>query len=157
MHNPVEEPESLTKCDFAATSSKTKGRQKDGLFFTSETIDSRGLSPTQAKNQIALIRRDNREILRDAAFLFTTPRVTPRINSGCADLRAAFAASISPVSIAISTLLMNVRMRLRRLILVAVLLSSRRTRFFADDVFAIGFPLKRSLVLRGKLPGVKGS
>jgi hypothetical protein len=119
-------------------------------------MDPKELSAEQAKNQIALIRRDRREILRDAAFLFTTPRVTPRINSGCADLSAAFAASLSPVSIAVSTLLIKVRMRLRRLMLVAVLRSSRRTRFFADDVLAIGFPLKRALVLRGKSPGVKG-
>jgi len=34
--------------------------------------------------------------------------------------------------------------------------SSRRTRFFADDVFAIGLPLKRALVLRGNARGVKG-
>src|SRR4051812_33502310 len=57
---------------------------------------------------------DRREILRDAVFLWITPRETPRAISGWTAFRASAASAFLPDAIADSTCLMKVRMRLTR-------------------------------------------
>ena len=66
----------------------------------------------------AFTRDARRDIFREAVFLWNTPFVTPRISSGCAARSAATEASLSPDSMASSTLRRNVRMRERRALLI---------------------------------------
>src|SRR3546814_6204529 len=69
----------------------------------------------QASADNRLVSREN---LREAVFLWSTPRATPRCNSGCTCASAVAAASLSPASSAASTFLTKVRMRPTRLVLI---------------------------------------
>ena len=73
--------------------------------------------------QSALIRAARRDSLRETVFLWRTPLVLARCSSGCASWNAVRAASLSPVAIAVSTFLTNVRTRLVRARLIAVRLA----------------------------------
>ena len=86
---------------------------------------------------IDLILRLRRATFRLAAFACITPFEAPRMISGWASRRAAFAAAWSPLSIADSTFRKNVRMRDRRILLTAVLRAIFRTRFLAAGEFAM--------------------
>ena len=118
-------------------------------------IKSEAQLARNASSYIALIRWDNRDSFRVAVFFLKTPRLTLRINSGCAARKALFAASLSLSSIAVSTFLRNVRTRFRRLAFITDFRPSRLTRFLADVVFAMDFPLKRPTVVGHILPLVK--
>jgi hypothetical protein len=85
----------------------------------------------------AFTRADRREILRAIVFLWNTPFETARCISGCASLRAADAACLSPEAIASSTLRRNVLTRERRALFTAVRRAILRTIFLAEDVLAI--------------------
>ena len=113
-----------------------------------------GISPAGLVGYSALMRRDSLEIFREAMFFLTTPRVTPRISSGWAFLRASPAPLRSPAAIAASTFLTKVRTRALRAPFTRILRESRRARFFADVVLAIGF-LSNSGCVGGKRSPVK--
>lgn len=81
-----------------------------------------------------LVSRDN---FRDAVFLCSTPRATPRASSGCAAARASAAAVLSPPSSAASTFFTKVRMRDRRLPLIKARASLRRMRLRACGELAM--------------------
>src|SRR3712207_3923297 len=66
-----------------------------------------------------------------------TPREAARMISGCADRRAARAASASPEAIASSTLRRKVRMRERRALLTSVRRAILRAAFLAEGVLAM--------------------
>src|SRR5882757_8806774 len=70
---------------------------------------------SSSEAQRALMRPDRRDSLRATVFFCSTPLVMPRCISGCAALNASAAAALSPASIAVSTFLTKVRMRLTRL------------------------------------------
>ena len=74
----------------------------------------------------------SRDIFLDAVFLCKTPLLTPRIISGCASFSASLAVGASPVRIANSTFLMNVRIRLIRDLFISALVWFLRILFFAD-------------------------
>src|SRR5437868_15003083 len=84
------------------------------------------------------MRAARRDSLRATVFLCITPFVVARCNSGCAALKADCATVLSPVSIALSTFLTNVRTRLNRDRLVALRFSVCRRRFSADLWCGIG-------------------
>lgn len=86
-------------------------------------------------------RADSLDIFRLAVFLCNTPLVAARAISGCAVLRAAAAASLSPDAMASSTLRIWVLVRDRREVLIVVRRAIFRTIFFADLVFAIDHSL----------------
>ena len=89
------------------------------------------------RHDIALMRADSRDTLREAVLRRRTPFVTPRMISGWAALRADCAAVLSPDSIAVSTFFTKVRTRLIRARLTSVRRWIWRTRFFADVVFGM--------------------
>ena len=74
----------------------------------------------------------SRDIFLDAVFLCKTPLLTPRMISGCASLRACLAAIASPVKIADSTFLINVRIRVIRDLFISALAWFLRILFLAD-------------------------
>ena len=74
----------------------------------------------------------SRDIFLDAVFLCRTPLLTPRIISGCASFSASLAAGASPVPIADSTFLINVRIRLIRDLFISALAWFLRILFLAD-------------------------
>src|SRR5437588_3225066 len=86
----------------------------------------------RAAAQRALIRVASRDSLRATVFLWRTPLVVARCNSGWASCNADWAAALSPVSIAASTFLTKVRTRLSRARLMIVRFSVWRSRFSAD-------------------------
>lgn len=86
---------------------------------------------------MALTRLESRDILREAVFFATTPRVTPRISSGCAWRSAKAAASLLPDAIASSTFRRKVRIRERRALFTAVRRSVWRARFLDWVVLAM--------------------
>ncbi len=77
--------------------------------------------------------RDNRESLRDTVLRWNKPVLTPRINSGWAARNATVACSLSPLTMARSTLRRKVRMRLSLAPLTAVRRLIWRMRFFAES------------------------
>src|SRR5690606_21461301 len=81
---------------------------------------------------MALTRAFRRDSLREAVRFFTTPLLTLRSSSGCAALRAACAAVLSPVAIATSTFFTELRTLLRRERFTAVRFLVWRARFSAD-------------------------
>src|SRR5947199_3770006 len=91
------------------------------------------------------MRAARRDSLRATVFLCITPFVVARCSSGCATLKADCAVALSPVSIALSTFLTNVRTRLKRERLTTV-------RFSADLWCGIGSLQKREcgLYRRGR-------
>src|SRR5947199_6562671 len=91
-----------------------------------------GLSQGRGTAQSALMRAARRDSLRATVFLCITPFVVARCSSGCATLKADCAVALSPVSIALSTFLTNVRTRLKRERLTTVRFSVCRRRFSAD-------------------------
>src|SRR6185503_8149018 len=82
-------------------------------------------------------RFESRENFREAVFLWITPRATPRAISGWTCFNASAASVFLPDSIADSTALMKVRMRLTREWLMVARVALRRMRFLACGVFAI--------------------
>ena len=99
------------------------------------------LSEIRQVYAMVFTRADSLDILRLAVFLCKTPLVAARAISGCAVLRAAAAASLSPDAIASSTLRIWVLVRDRREVLTNVRCAIFRTIFFADLVFAIDHSL----------------
>src|SRR5207248_4569458 len=102
-----------------------------------------GLSHGRGIAQSALMRAARRDSLRATVFLCITPFVVARCSSGCATLKADCAVALSPVSIALSTFLTNVRTRLKRERLTTVRFSVCRRRFSADLWCGIGSLQKR--------------
>src|SRR3712207_9475563 len=84
------------------------------------------------------MRLARRDTFREAVFLCTMPFWAARIISGWAARRAATESVWLPEAIASSTLRMKVRMRLRRLRLIAVRFAILRVIFLADTVLAMG-------------------
>src|SRR5438105_968203 len=84
------------------------------------------------------MRAARRDSLRATVLLCITPFVVARCSSGCATLKADCATALSPVSIALSTFLTNVRTRLKRERLTTVRFSVCRRRFSADLWCGIG-------------------
>src|SRR5260370_31548934 len=83
-------------------------------------LDAAAHRSAAQRRQSALILVLKRDSLRAAVFLWTTPLPTLRCSSGCASAKAARAASLSPLSIAVSTFFMKVRRRDTRARLTAV-------------------------------------
>ena len=100
------------------------------VFYKCTVSRANSLYVVQAAS--AFTRALSREILRDAVFLWSTPRVTPRCNSGWAARKAARAESTSPEAIAISTFFTKVRIRLMRAPLITARLALRIIRFLDD-------------------------
>jgi hypothetical protein len=84
---------------------------------TCQSVTNREKNQAVAK---ALIRADNRESLRAIVLACTTPLPAARCSSGCAVRNASTATALSPLAIAVSTFLINVRMRDFRAALRAV-------------------------------------
>src|SRR4051794_167242 len=80
---------------------------------------------------------DKRENFRAAVFLWIIPRETPLAISGWTFFKASAASFFLPDSIADSTALMKVRMRLTREWLIVWRVALRRMRFLACGVFAM--------------------
>src|SRR5690606_11042748 len=93
--------------------------------------------PAQLQAPSAFTRAASREILRLAVFLWRTPRLTPRMISGCAARSFSCAAAGSPAAIASSTLRMKVRIRERRALFTAVRRRVWRARLRDDGVLAM--------------------
>src|SRR5579871_1198066 len=90
-----------------------------------------------AQAPILAIRWVSRDTLRLAVFLWTTPARAARNSEGSAATRAAWAAALSPLAIAASTLRSAVRMREQRALLISVRRAILRVAFLADLVLAI--------------------
>jgi hypothetical protein len=78
-----------------------------------------------------------REIFRDAEFLWITPCCAARMISGSAWLRASRAFLPLPAVIASSTARSELRIRVSRILLIAVRRAILRVAFLAEAVFAI--------------------
>src|SRR5579871_6573141 len=83
------------------------------------------------------MRAESREIFLATVFRCSTPLPTPLCKSGCASWNAARAALLSPLAIAASTFLTELRIRETRARLTALRRSVWRARFFADLMFAM--------------------
>src|SRR5208282_4351481 len=91
----------------------------------------------QAAFVSAFTRAVRRETLRDAVFLWITPRCAARITTGATVCKTSAATFASPAAIASSTLRTKVRSRLRRARFTAVRRAIFRTAFLAELVLAI--------------------
>ena len=94
--------------------------------------NSAAAKPYAALTDIFFTLAASRDIFLDAVFLCRTPLLTPRIISGCASFSANLAAGASPVPIADSTFLINVRIRLIRDLFISALAWFLRILFLAD-------------------------
>src|SRR5262245_20676131 len=86
---------------------------------------------------IDLMAAARRLLLRAAMFLCTTPLPTVESSTLYALRSADVAPALSPVSIALRTRLIAVRMRERRLALCSLCTSLWRARFLADLMLAM--------------------
>src|SRR5260221_9280126 len=85
-------------------------------------------------------RLARRETRLEPVFLCRMPFDTPRMISGSATFNAAWAADLSPLVMASSTLRMKPRTRVLRAVLIALRLAVVRTRFLDEAILGMSFP-----------------